>query len=292
MMINSDNYHREATMTRMVSTNHDGIVEPLSKKMRMIGIGSDDDEGSTAFDFHPPRHIVVEPPPSSPPSASARASKKIERRPSVRFSPTSEVVVLPPRTREDVRGCWYDGSDYVSFKRTLGINALALRKTRTAGLMKRVAYLAAASVSANSGGDDDGDDSSASATPAPRQQQEDDALVASRLRGRIDSIRGMEHLLCPTVAKLLLHRRRLTLRRVLDEQRRTRKRALPASSLMTMVQRRTRGSEFQQFEQGGIELEPMQRIDDAADSIARASMENSAFGREWTRRITGLQQSP
>lgn len=169
--------------------------------------------------------------------------QKQQRR--VRFSETSQAVILPARTSEELNQCWLTKSDVAGYKRLTKIQAASLSATRTAKLLKHVAYLAATT---------HGDrDKTGDRAPSPTPQ---DAAASLGLGGRIDAVRGMEHLVCPTVARLLIQRRRAVLLRVLEEQERVRGR-----------------------EDGGAE-----------ERIARAAREASSFSREWSRRVLGLHR--
>lgn len=175
-------------------------------------------------------------------SSSSKNGRKRRRRQQVGFSPRSEVIVLPSAKDHegDLARKWYDRAELAEFKAESRRVALSLSGTRTARLMKGLAYLAAS-------GSSDGKGAAVDATTS-----------ASSSSSSLACIRGLEHLLCPTVARLLLHRRRVHVGRVLDEQRRLR--AADAAN------------------------EPRSW----ADELASVSMANSEFGKEWTRRVTVL----
>lgn len=169
----------------------------------------------------------------------------------VSFSDKSSVVVLPSRTSTDATRCWYSRSELAEFKSTMKLSALSLRETRTAKLMKHMAFLAA---------------TTSSNTTSQHQQQNDDCSTTNSLfdmnsQGKA-AIRGMEHLLSPTVCKLLVQRRRLVVHRVLEEQ-------------------------------GRMNDDPMMYSNyiERATRIARTSMKNSKFSKEWTSKVTSLQQA-
>lgn len=139
-------------------------------------------------------------------------SIKRRRRHAVSFSETSSAVILPVRSKDDASRLYYSRSDLATFKLNHKAYAVALRETRTSKLMKHVAYLAAASVSSNNSADD----TSSSSSSLASQLAEEAAYELSP--NSKAAIRGMEPLICPTVCKLLVRRRRKVVESVLEAQ--------------------------------------------------------------------------
>lgn len=189
-------------------------------------------------------------------------SIKRRRRHAVSFSETSSVVILPARSKDDASRLYYSRSDLATFKLNHKAYAVALRETRTSKLMKHVAYLAAASVSSSS--NNSADDTSSSSSSLASQLAEEAAYELSP--NSKAAIRGMEHLICPTVCKLLVRRRRKVVESVLEAQ----------------AQHMNNSASPMMMYGGHADLQVLR--------IAQASMKQSKFSKEWTRRITSLQQ--
>lgn len=193
----------------------------------------------------------AEPPSKKMRRGHYRCGLEEHRRPSeprrrVRFAETNRMAVLPCRDTEDVSKCWHTKSDVANFKRRARLHAASLSETKTAKLMRLVTYLAAATHVGQTNG--------------PLSLTTKD--IAGNLGDRIDAARGVEHLVCPTISKLLIYRRKLAQRRVLEEQSRIERRSAFDSSAE----------------------------DAGAERIARAAREASSFSREWTRRVLGLHR--
>lgn len=189
-------------------------------------------------------------------SSSSSNNKSRRQRRSVHFAETSSVVVLPCRSTSDYARCWYSRSDLAAFKQNVKSSSQSLRQTRTAKLMKHVAYLAAQTTYATG-------NSSSSASSSQQDQPSSCSSQTPLLEMASNSkaaIRGMEHLLCPMVCKLLLKRRRLVNDAVLREQ-------LKLNTENSFID----------------EEERVRRI-------ALVAHRQSKFSKEWTRRITSLQQ--
>lgn len=202
------------------------------------------------------------------PKQRSQRQQELQVHSRVRFAETSKVIVLPHRTPEDTSNSWFARSEVAGFKRRAKLHAAQLGSTKTAAVLNMTAYRAATTHrerthdhvrdEAEAGGDDGGRaPTPPSPTPhdvAPSPSPEDDVL---------DEAMGVEHLICPAVAKVLLHQRAEVLRRVLEEQSRIVERPRPEST------------------------------DETADRIARAAREATSFSREWTRRVLGLHgESP
>lgn len=163
----------------------------------------------------------------------------------VRFSETSHATALPPRESLELDRRWYTRSDIARFKRGTKAFATSLSPTRTARLMKHVAFLASCA---------------AAPTACPLSMTNWEV----NLRGRIDAVRGVEHLLCPEVTRLLLLHKKMVVRLVLEEQWKGR--------ILDDLNGTIRND------------------NDRAASIARVSTLASSFSREWARRILCLHQ--
>lgn len=109
---------------------------------------------------------------------------------SVRFSEFSSEILVRPRSKEDLVNSWYSQKEISGFKnsRTLLVNAL--KDTRTAYAMKRIA----ASI-----------------------VEHGSAPPVLRIRDK-ELLRGIEHVVAPEVARHMLRKRRLAIRKVVQAQ--------------------------------------------------------------------------
>lgn len=218
-------------------------------------------------------------------SLSSSSNKNNKPRRSVHFSETSSVVVLPCRSTSDFERCWYSRSDLATFKQNVKNSSQSLRRTRTAKLMKYVAYLAAQTTTATTAGG--GNSSSSSSSSSSEQDQPSSSSSSSSCSSQAAAaqqapllenmaskskaaIRGMEHLLCPMVCKLLLKRRRLVMDAVLREQLKLNQQEASSSSS---------SGDYCFIDE-----------DERVRRIALVAHRQSKFSKEWTRRITSLQQ--
>lgn len=114
---------------------------------------------------------------------------KVPSAKSVRFSEFSSEILVRPRSKEDLVNSWYSKKEILGFKnsRTLWVNAL--KDTRTAYAMKHIA----ASIEHGS------------------------APPVLRIRDK-ELLRGIEHVVAPEVARHLLRKRRLAIRKVVQAQ--------------------------------------------------------------------------
>ncbi|KAL3804175.1 hypothetical protein HJC23_013694 [Cyclotella cryptica] len=109
----------------------------------------------------------------------------------VRFSETSILLVTAPKTSCENEATWYNKNDIREFKQHSRELSASLVGTPDAKTMRFIGY------------------SVQEGTDLPSLKVED-----------VDRIRGLEHLMCPDVCKVLLQRRRATIANVLEEQRR------------------------------------------------------------------------
>ncbi|KAL7482076.1 hypothetical protein ACHAW6_007761 [Cyclotella cf. meneghiniana] len=109
----------------------------------------------------------------------------------VRFSETSILLVTAPKTCCENEATWYNKNDIRAFKQHSRESSAALMGTQEAKMMRCIGY------------------SVQEGTDLPDMKVED-----------VERIRGLEHLMSPDVCKVLLQRRRATIVKVLEEQRR------------------------------------------------------------------------
>ena len=152
---------------------------------------------------------------------TSKSSKRL------RFSPTSELIVTDPKTTRDRQSAWYSKAQINEFKQGARQTALSLRKTRTSKLIKFIALSAA--------------------TDSPQ--------VDIQVRGT-EHIRGLEHMISPSVLKALLEKRRNTILAVLENQKEQR--------------------------DAGMRVDP--------SKIAFVSEVNSSFTKEWYSRLITFHQ--
>lgn len=145
----------------------------------------------------------------------------------VRFSELSQMVVTQPKTEDDLLASWYTKHEVKKFKRNAEISAKRFAKSRASHTIKQLAY------------------SIMSGTPQKNANFDHKELVC-----------GLEHILSPSMMKLLMQRRKMTIVRVLEEQD---------------IQRKSGETNISR--------------------IALASMENSSLTKEWRRRIACVHWS-
>ena len=153
---------------------------------------------------------------------TSKSSKRL------RFSPTSELIVTDPKTTRDRQSAWYSKAQINEFKQGARQTALSYRETRTSKLIKCIAISAI--------------------TGSPP--------VEIQVRGA-EHIRGLEHMISLDVLKVLLDRRRSTIRAVLECQK--------------------------EMRDAGIRVDPSR--------IAFVSEANSLFTREWYSRLIAFHQN-
>ena len=130
-----------------------------------------------------------------------KSTQRSTRRRTVSFCPTSQVYILQPPTASDIRESWYTTDDLDSFNHSNKKLAKRLRATRTARrLMKSVTNAISSS-----------DDTPIDALDMTMKHIEPDHFF-------YHAIHGIEHMICPLIYTMLLKRRNLVIRSVLDEQ--------------------------------------------------------------------------
>lgn len=158
-------------------------------------------------------------------TSSPRSSPVLKK--TLRFSDTSVLIVTKPRSDSDRQASWYTKHEIRHFRKTAEQAAKRFANSQESNVIKHVAY------SVMSGA-----------------AQSDKSFHHKEL------VCGLEHMISPSILKVLIQRRKMTIERVLEEQ-------------------------HVQTELG--ENDPIR--------IALASMENSAFTKEWRRRIACLHMS-
>jgi len=129
-----------------------------------------------------------------------KSTQRSTQRRTVSFCPTSQVYILQPPTASDIRESWYTKDDLDSFNHANKDIARRIRATRTARrLMKRVASTVSTSSSIDA------------LDMMTMNHIEPDHFF-------YHAIHGIEHMICPLIYSMLLKRRNLVIRSVLDEQ--------------------------------------------------------------------------
>ena len=159
---------------------------------------------------------------SSPRSSFSRGC--IRKQKHVRFSESSTLIITQPKTVAEMSETWYSKQEVAEFKRDVKESSKNQWGTPQAQAMRYIGHCV--------------------------QSGESQAELAI---DNVERIRGLEHLISPEVCRVLLQRRRATIGRVLQEQRR-------------------------QEEEGSFD----------AEKIATLSLVNSEFAREWRKRIMHL----
>ena len=67
----------------------------------------------------------------------------------LRFSESSSLFLIAPKSTEEVQRAWYGKKELTQFKRNALLESKALRHTRTAQVMKYIAHSAATGSKAN-----------------------------------------------------------------------------------------------------------------------------------------------
>mmetsp|Transcript_20648 Transcript_20648/g.31871 ORF Transcript_20648/g.31871 Transcript_20648/m.31871 type:complete len:233 (-) Transcript_20648:96-794(-) len=161
---------------------------------------------------------------------------------SVHFAPISNLFIVPTKSPQDIHASYYNEQDTVNFKREMSYSSQVMSSCPVVDVVEDIAYgLATESL--------------------------DVMMIQARIRQlhpqeRILT-RGIEHVVSSTVLKLMAHRRKVVVRRVVNEQARLRQ------------------LQQQQQQVGG-------RWRDAAEAewrmsmaLAQFSMENTVFAKEW-----------
>mmetsp|Transcript_8201 Transcript_8201/g.18411 ORF Transcript_8201/g.18411 Transcript_8201/m.18411 type:complete len:184 (-) Transcript_8201:1129-1680(-) len=133
-----------------------------------------------------------------PPRKTSKSSKRL------RFSEFSSLTLTEPKSRADLQNSWYTKKEMAQFKRKVRLTSQALRETKAAKAMKRIACSAA--------------------TGSPQ------ASINLHLK---EVICGIEHLISPQVLQLLLDRRRKTIARVLEDQQAQKEAGVGVDPLIT-----------------------------------------------------------
>ncbi len=138
---------------------------------------------------------------SSPLSAatvdhSSHNARKRRRRRNVHFASTSNLLSIPSKSSENKESFWYTQQDYAKFKRDARFFSKAMAKSSCVDTLESIAY------------------SLATKAPTPLHHVHPHEQILSR---------GIEHTLSPTVQKLLIHRRKVLIRKVLCKQASSRK---------------------------------------------------------------------
>ena len=118
------------------------------------------------------------------------AEQHIHKKRRVCFSDLSSLVLTEEKTAQDRCNAWYSRDDITKFKKNAHLTSCALRKTRTAKVMKHIA--------------------SSASHNAP--------LATVDVKGK-EVIRGIEHLISSEVMKYIIDRRKSLIKRVLYEQK-------------------------------------------------------------------------
>ena len=118
------------------------------------------------------------------------AEQHIHKKRKVCFSDLSSLVLTEEKTTQDRCNAWYSRDDITKFKKNAHLTSCALRKTRTAKVMKHIA--------------------SSASHNAP--------LATVDVKGK-EVIRGIEHLISSEVMKYIIDRRKSLIKRVLYEQK-------------------------------------------------------------------------
>ncbi len=149
------------------------------------------------------------------------ADSPIYERPAkrTRFSPTSTLIVIQPRSAQDIKRTWYDKGDISQFKRDTCKATQVLRNTRTAAKVMEALTDPSIIMGSNTS-----DDSRCS-----------DQGFRYNING-LEHIRGIEHLLSQDVLSVLINQRKTNVAKILEEQevQRNMREGDPSSVLKTV----------------------------------------------------------
>lgn len=137
------------------------------------------------------------------------------------------MILTRPKTEKELQACWYSKHEIKRFRTDVHLAAGRFAKSRASKVIKQIAY------------------SILRGTPQSEVNFHHEEVVL-----------GIEHLISPSVMKILMKKRTMTITRVLDEQ-----------EYQTRTGEKSRAR------------------------LALASMENSAFTKEWRRRLAYLHMS-
>ena len=175
---------------------------------------------------------------SSPPLSAATVdhhsshnARKRRRRHYVHFAPTSELLSIPSKSSQDKQAFWYTQQDYTKFKRDARFFSKAMANSSCVDTLESIAYSLATKAP----------------TPLHHHVHPHEQILA----------RGIEHTLSPTVQKLLVHRRKVLMRKVLCKQASLRK----------------------QLSESGMNRKELEWI--MSEELAQCSRAGSEFAKDW-----------
>ena len=120
-------------------------------------------------------------------------AKKRRRRHNVHFASTSDLLIIPSKSSQDKQSSWYTEQDFTNFKSDSRSFSKAMAKSSCVDTLESIAYSLATKT----------------ATPLHHVHPHPHEKILAR---------GIEHIVSPTVQKLLAHRRKVIIRKVLCKQ--------------------------------------------------------------------------
>ena len=177
---------------------------------------------------------------SSPPLSAATVdhsscyspnTRKRRRRHNVHFAPTSELLSIPSKSSENKQAFWYTQQDFTKFKRDARFFSKAMANSSCVDTLESIAYSLATKAP----------------TPLHHHVHPHEQILS----------RGIEHTLSPTVQKLLIHRRKVLMRKVLCKQASLRK----------------------QLSESGMNRKELEWI--MSEELAQCSRAGSEFAKDW-----------
>mmetsp|Transcript_24368 Transcript_24368/g.51410 ORF Transcript_24368/g.51410 Transcript_24368/m.51410 type:complete len:210 (+) Transcript_24368:155-784(+) len=118
-----------------------------------------------------------------------------------RFSPTSTLIIVKPRSDRDIKLTWYNRGDMSQFRRDTRRVTQVLRNSRTAAKVMEALADPSIVIGSNSTGDSSCSDDGS----------------CFHING-VEHIRGIEHLLSQDVLQVLVSQRRSNVAKILEEQ--------------------------------------------------------------------------
>mmetsp|Transcript_13005 Transcript_13005/g.21306 ORF Transcript_13005/g.21306 Transcript_13005/m.21306 type:complete len:240 (+) Transcript_13005:34-753(+) len=181
-----------STMQQDLSTPNMQRHQPLHHHLSRSALSSKADAASFKDDYDDCQ--------TPAPKRQRRSRPKHQK--SVHFAPTSNLLIIPTKSTQDVHSSWYTEQDHIHSKIEMSFCSKVMGQSSCVNYIEDIAYALATESSI----------SMQSVQSMKRRLNPCERILT----------RGIEHSVSPTVLKLLAHRRKVVTRRVVGEQARLR----------------------------------------------------------------------
>jgi len=241
------------------SSNHHHFVPPPPTTTGHHYLSRTVSNASSSTETHHQHHYY-----SSQQQQTTAPSNKRQRlhRKQVRFASTSDLFLLPTKSSQDLQSSWYTEDDFTNSKRDLRYCSKVIvgSSSCVVDVMECIAYSLATTSTTNH-------------------------LLLQTLKTHLHPherilTRGIEHTVSPTVLKLLAHRRKVVIRKIVRESGRLRQQLRHQHHHQLQHHQH---HQQQQHQLGRNHPHPI--MGDTTEmewrAFAQYSRENTAFAREW-----------